>query len=748
MDYEKTNTITNLIIINRRLQEALNDALAKKNAPVASTAVEVFKGNRQAQKNYFELTESAQKRTKQKLAELANDINDRLEPKHLKICRMDLVATRQEPTPTPPPTETTTTTTTTTSRTNNDDEFPLVPEIVTRVTPSDINIYQREDDMYVKQTTALKALYFKDKSMLSDTRYGSMVRELDELRDFPRLHEIRALRLRINELYYKDFEKIGDECVFVGIKKKIRAFCLKHLDEMRREHEEEQQARLRSAGQDGSASRKQSKAKKKPTKKSSTAVAAAETDATDATSSSASADVKEEEELVDFADKLRSYKLRVKLSADGTLVGQNINFINFTFQIICDSVEKCRSVERVKTIGLAEMREKHENLEAIYAYMMAEIRELSSVEFHGVSVPVHYYYCADWKYLAIVCGLYGANSNWPCIFCHWSKTKSAAAKELAAPTAKPDGPRTLEFQATCLSSNNNHYGYKHASLLTDIPIKNIIIDTLHLKIRILDKLTNLLLRALCDMDAFHAKSGPVKPGKHVNLTRWLEFVRTTCKIKREQRAFNDQCPTLFTREFSGGEYSRVLERINVCELFPTLERRVEIDKLWRDFETILKNVSSTDAAFIKRMCDDWHELFVSIYGLANVTPYIHALHTHVHELIAEHGNITLFDQQSVEKLNDFTTREYFMCTNKHNFKTSASPATAAVAVAEDAQALVELEQRIKQETDGTESTTTTTTTSSSSTLAKKKRKRAGGDDTYLQQILLKRCRIDHFFLKI
>ena len=104
------------------------------------------------------------------------------------------------------------------------------------------------------------------------------------------------------------------------------------------------------------------------------------------------------------------------------------------------------------------------------------------------------------------------------------------------------------------------------------------------------------------------------------------------------------------------------------------------------------------------------QLFVNIYGLADVTPYIHALHTYVHELIAEHGNITLFDQQSVEKLNDFTTREYFMCTNKHNFKTSASPATAAVAVAEDAQALVELEQRIKQETDGTESTTTTTTT--------------------------------------
>ena len=138
------------------------------------------------------------------------------------------------------------------------------------------------------------------------------------------------------------------------------------------------------------------------------------------------------------------------------------------------------------------------------------------------------------------------------------------------------------------------------------------------------------------------------------------------------------------------EYSRVLERINVCELFPTLEKRVEIDKLWRDFETILKNVSSTDAAFVKRMCDDWHELFVNIYGLANVTPFIHALHTHVHELIAEHGNITLFDQQSVEKLNDFTTREYFMCTNKHNFKTSASPATTAVAVTEDAQALVEL----------------------------------------------------------
>ena len=49
-----------------------------------------------------------------------------------------------------------------------------------------------------------------------------------------------------------------------------------------------------------------------------------------------------------------------------------------------------------------------------------------------------------------------------------------------------------------------------------------------------------------------------------------------------------------------------------------------------------------------RICD---------YQTKHVTPYIHTLAMHITEIIRRYGNVSLFSQQGLEKLND--TRNYF-----------------------------------------------------------------------------------------
>lgn len=57
---------------------------------------------------------------------------------------------------------------------------------------------------------------------------------------------------------------------------------------------------------------------------------------------------------------------------------------------------------------------------------------------------------------------------------------------------------------------------------------------------------------------------------------------------------------------------------------------------------------------------------LSLYQTKDVTPYMHAFSMHVPEFLCLHGNITMFTQQGLEKLNDLTTKYFQRGTNHHD----------------------------------------------------------------------------------
>ena len=59
----------------------------------------------------------------------------------------------------------------------------------------------------------------------------------------------------------------------------------------------------------------------------------------------------------------------------------------------------------------------------------------------------------------------------------------------------------------------------------------------------------------------------------------------------------------------------------------------------------------------------WVEAFTSIYQTKDVTPYMHAFSMHVSEFINLYGNIGMFSQQGLKKLNDITTVHFQHLTN-------------------------------------------------------------------------------------
>ena len=76
-----------------------------------------------------------------------------------------------------------------------------------------------------------------------------------------------------------------------------------------------------------------------------------------------------------------------------------------------------------------------------------------------------------------------------------------------------------------------------------------------------------------------------------------------------------------------------------------------------------QNMDFTEVPEFKSKVDHWMQKFLVVYQTKDVTPYMHALVSHVPEFLKLYGNIEFFTQQGMEKYNDITSKNYFRSTN-------------------------------------------------------------------------------------
>ena len=194
-------------------------------------------------------------------------------------------------------------------------------------------------------------------------------------------------------------------------------------------------------------------------------------------------------------------------------------------------------------------------------------------------------------------------------------------------------------------------GYKFLSLLTKIPISNIIIDVLHMKIRIIGDLLYHLVVDLCNLDDYAGRKGALfDRSRQHNVTRWYDFITIDCGIKRQAIAWNKDNRAGITREFNGDELVKILKRIDLPAHFPKLPNCHSKQKLWKSFYEIYSSLSTSTPALIQQHTEEWHSLFNSAACYKEKeTPYIHAFGKHLHEFAATVGDVTLFTQQGYYK---------------------------------------------------------------------------------------------------
>lgn len=348
--------------------------------------------------------------------------------------------------------------------------------------------------------------------------------------------------------------------------------------------------------------------------------------------------------LSDFTIQQRP-KLRIKFSADGTNIGKNLKLVNFVFTIPNDS-KMAKGVFGNITIGIAEIEESYGSLAEPMNYIMTEIKDYNNITFNDNIYEIEYFFSADLKFLLEVNGIYAASGNYPCLWCVCHKDNlSELGYSILDDLQARNNDKCQEILRKKVK--REHLGYKSTSLLSEIPFKKCVPDTLHTRLRIPGVLIKLLITKLAILDQYEG-TDLINEG-HKNLTIWYKFLTITCKIKLKLRPYVRDSSCGITKDLTGKQIKKVLKKINFKKLFPTLNSKETIQRIWKGFYEIDKKISKNiiDYPTLKTKTENWMKDFLSIYTKDNVTPYMHIFVNHFHEFLRLYGDLSVFSEQGM-----------------------------------------------------------------------------------------------------
>lgn len=143
-------------------------------------------------------------------------------------------------------------------------------------------------------------------------------------------------------------------------------------------------------------------------------------------------------------------------------------------------------------------KEDYEELKACLGHTFQEIDELKAegVSIDGKHFDVEWYCCSDWKFLALVYGLNGASSKYFCIWCY-------CCKDQINNLDIDDWPIERKLsECTWLCQRSTMAARKGCTMppLLNIPFEFVLVDTLHLFLRIMRLLFHQVVEVVVNND--------------------------------------------------------------------------------------------------------------------------------------------------------------------------------------------------------------------------------------------------------
>ena len=371
-----------------------------------------------------------------------------------------------------------------------------------------------------------------------------------------------------------------------------------------------------------------------------------------------------------LSDETNSYfiqngQVKIKLSGDGTRAGSKKHLINMSYTVIGD--KNCMSDRGNYLLAIVQCPETGECIYKALRNLIDEFNSLEFVEINGKFVEVVKFVGGDLKFLNQVTGIGGFASTFSCLWCKCSKVERSDVTKKWSMTDTSQGARTVEEITRCAKmpkNSKNKFNCNAKPIFSSVPIARVIPDTLHLFLRIMDQLVYQLTYHLQHLDNCVRLNPNLNLDKCTNLMRFQNFV---IKLGITDWKYLVDDGKVHARSFTGPEHRKILFNIDLKEIIPDHPKLSSIQTLWSMFKEIVsllnRNLEASEIDRFESSTRRWLEIYQTVYLAKDITPYMHVLTYHVPEVMRKHGNIALFCQQGLEKLNDHVTKWYFRSTN-------------------------------------------------------------------------------------
>ncbi len=272
------------------------------------------------------------------------------------------------------------------------------------------------------------------------------------------------------------------------------------------------------------------------------------------------------------------------------------------------------------------------------------------------------------KFIEECYGLTSASSHYSCIYCETNLMK---------PWEYGDENKIIPINRTLAEAKkivkNKHSnkddikGYIHFPIV-HIDFNMIVIDTLHMLLRISDKLFESLITILNRNDE-DSTSYDFK--KRLNLKIFLDILKNDCNISNPFYKSQKDTEKIKIRSLNGSEreiiftyFSGILDENHLgknlfleslkikskklVEIFPSIDEMKNFDRVFRSFWKLFLKVKNykkgDDLEKLDKLLRSWLNLYHPFVKTldSTISPYVHIFVYHIRELIELHNHLSDF----------------------------------------------------------------------------------------------------------
>lgn len=358
--------------------------------------------------------------------------------------------------------------------------------------------------------------------------------------------------------------------------------------------------------------------------------------------------------------------LHIKFSADGAQIIKHKLILNLTFTVLNEG-KIAETASGNYTCGLFDItKEDYDVMCTCLNEIKFQINDLNEIEVDNIKYKIEKYIGGDLKMLALIYGINQASSNCPCIWCIWDKRSfdnddiekvdEAVQKDWSIKDVEK-GARTIE---EALHSQNK-FGYINKPILS-IPFDRVIVDTLHLFLRISGVLYDLFIVSLRNLDG--KQKNEIDLSRQPHLNQFFLDLKENYNIKAP---FSVVDKSIKIRELQGPDKKKLFQDCNLKKYAEGNEKFDKTEVLWKDFWKLFNQIKKSEITpnDIKKNTKKWLSDFTAIYDATHITPYMHCFANHLHEFVNLYGDVNRFNLEGLEKLNHLTHSHVFRATNRH-----------------------------------------------------------------------------------